>query len=289
MKRENNRSITIYLFRGDRKKKYAFSSAKVRFIKGILWFLVTVFVVSILLNILMIRHIPDYISYKRGVEKDREMFRRITLFLDKKNSQLLRVTGKIWKLSLTGEEKRWEGGDPEATSPVNLRESVRASLDEIGGRIENLESVTGELYRIFTSSDSPYQWIPNASPVTGEVAIPYGEFKDPFTQKVEQHNGIGIVVPFGTPVKAAASGRIVYVGRHPRYGKIVKISHGFGLETVYGHLGWIKYPEGHYVKKGEVFATTGNTGKLIEPLLYFEIDYNGKPVDPGNFILSGQK
>ncbi len=288
MKKNKNDVITVYLFSGHSKKRYAISRSRVKFYKLLAVLVSIVLVSSIGLNVFFVSKMNKYREMKEILKKHEIFFRKAVTNIQRDKNTVAGVVEKVWKLSLSHSRKPWEGGDPEVVEKTDLFSLLNFSIDQMGDEVKNLDKVTSDLYKVFSSPESPYQWIPNYYPVTGEIVAPFGEYKDPFTQKVEQHDGVGIIVPFGTPVKAAAAGKIVYVGRQPRYGKVVKISHGFGLETVYGHIGWVKYPVGHYVKKGEVFAMTGNTGKLIEPLLYFEIDFNGKPYDPSAFLLRGK-
>ncbi len=285
LKKEDKRGITIYLFSEDRKRKLSLSSEKVRFFKYSLIIFLLVFVSSVGLNFFFADRYNKYLSLKREVEESKVFMRRTTFSLLKDKKLLDLSAEKLWRLSLSKDHKPWEGGNFTGWYDSNVINSAEESLEQIGESVKNLEKVGNDLYRVFLSPYSPYQWIPNYMPVTGEVAIPFGEYKDPFTQKVEQHNGIGIVTPFGSKVRAAAAGKIIYIGRSARFGRVVKISHGYGLETIYGHIDLVKYPVGYSVKKGEVFAVTGNVGRLIEPLLYFEVDFEGRPCDPESFLL----
>ncbi len=287
MKKKND-VVTIYLFKGHSKKRYSISTRRIRFYKTVGFLLVLILFASIGVNAFFVSKVKDYEKMKAQLNDHKRLFKRAVVQLQRNKKTVENVIERVWRLSLSHTRKPWEGGDPEVVEKQDLLSLMDFSLNQINEEVGSLDRVTGDLYRVFLSPDSPYQWIPNYYPVTGEIVAPFGEYKDPFTQKVEQHNGVGIIVPFGTPVRAAAAGKIVYVGKHPRYGRIVKISHGFGLETIYGHIGWVKYPVGHYLKKGEVFAITGNTGKLIEPILYFEVDFQGKPYDPSAFLLGGK-
>lgn len=107
---------------------------------------------------------------------------------------------------------------------------------------------------------------------------------DPFTGKQEFHEGLDIGVWYNTPVLATAEGRVTYAGWLNGYGHIVKIEHGSGFETRYGHLNKIKVKKDEFVKKGEVIGYSGNSGRSTGPHLHYEIRKNDIPVDPLNYI-----
>ncbi len=285
---KNEKGITVYVFSDNKKKKYFFSKKKIKFLKYLLYSGIILLVISIGVNVFFFSKLDQYLYMKNTINSHNLFFRNAINKLSEDRKNISTVIKQIWKFSLSHEQNPWEGGDPEPVTGKDLFSLMNYSVHQISGEVKNLQKVTSDLYRIFSSPESPYQWIPNYYPVTGEVVAPFGDYKDPFTQKVEHHTGVSIIAPFGSPVRAAAAGKIVYIGKDPRYGRIVKISHGYGLQTVYGHLGWIKFREGYYVKKGEVFAITGNTGRLIEPVLYFEVDFNGKPYDPSAFLIGGK-
>ncbi len=94
------------------------------------------------------------------------------------------------------------------------------------------------------------------------------------------HEGIDIAAPSGTSVKAADSGTVTFAGWDGGYGYVVRIDHGGGIVTVYGHLSSFLVSPGDVVKKGEVIARSGNTGRSTGPHLHFEVRVNGKPQDP---------
>ncbi|MBM3270923.1 MAG: M23 family metallopeptidase, partial [Candidatus Sericytochromatia bacterium] len=103
--------------------------------------------------------------------------------------------------------------------------------------------------------------------------------------KQEFHNGYDIAVPEGTPVKAAAAGKVVETGNQPGgAGNYVVIDHGGGYTTKYFHLSTIGVKEGQMVQQGEEIAKSGNTGRSTGPHLHFEVHKDGKPVDPEPYL-----
>lgn len=103
-----------------------------------------------------------------------------------------------------------------------------------------------------------------------------------FAPRAFMHEGVDLAVPIGTPVHAAADGFIEKVGPYAGYGNYVRIDHGEGLATAYGHLSRFApgLKPGAHVARGELVAFSGNTGRSTGPHLHFEVLTDGAPVDP---------
>ena len=117
-------------------------------------------------------------------------------------------------------------------------------------------------------------------PVQGEITSPYGSRTDPVTGSDEFHEGIDINVKENTPVAAASDGKVKSCGEDKELGKYILLDHGNGVETKYGHLNIIMVNKDDAVKKGEIIAKSGNTGKSTGPHLHFELLYMGKNINP---------
>jgi len=96
----------------------------------------------------------------------------------------------------------------------------------------------------------------------------------------EVHDGVDLAAPLGTPVKAAAAGKVLYAGEQKGYGKIVIVEHSAGLITLYAHNHELRVQTGDVVATGAVIATVGQSGRTSGPHLHFELRKNGLPVDP---------
>jgi murein DD-endopeptidase MepM/ murein hydrolase activator NlpD len=115
-------------------------------------------------------------------------------------------------------------------------------------------------------------------PVSGSVTSGFG------MRWGRMHEGIDIAVPAGTPVHAAAAGRIAYAGWMSGYGNLVVVDHGGGLSTAYGHNTSVTVSVGQDVAAGEEIAVSGSTGHSTGPHVHFEVRVNGAPVDPLGYL-----
>ena len=124
-------------------------------------------------------------------------------------------------------------------------------------------------------------------PAEGTISIHFNdEIEDVKTGETQIAKGLYIKNDIGTIVAAAKSGQIIESGSDiSGLGKYVVISHDNGYESVYGHLdSFIGIETGDYVEQGEQIAELGFTGRILEPMLYFEIRKDGIPIDPEQFF-----
>ena len=118
-------------------------------------------------------------------------------------------------------------------------------------------------------------------PVTGRITSRYGVNE---SIRDHTHKGIDIAATRGTPILATASGKITFAGWSSGYGYLVKIDHGNGVETYYGHCSKLYVSAGDTVDAGEKIAAVGSTGNSTGNHLHFEIRLNGKQVNPESFV-----
>lgn len=128
---------------------------------------------------------------------------------------------------------------------------------------------------------TPYRW-----PVRGFLSSTFGPRTDPFTGNSRLHEGIDIVAPKGTPIKAPADGIITYAGLDPSLGNMLVLDHGYGVITRYGHLNANLVREGQRVKRGDSIATVGSTGRSTGPHLHYEIRINDVSINPLKLIIN---
>jgi murein DD-endopeptidase MepM/ murein hydrolase activator NlpD len=128
---------------------------------------------------------------------------------------------------------------------------------------------------------------PSIMPTWGRITSGFGWRKDPFTGKRSFHNGIDIANEKGTPIVATASGEVIYVGRMGHLGICVKVEHGYGYISLYGHLKCATVKTGDRVQRGNIIGYMGDSGRSTGPHLHYTILKYGKEVNPLNYILLG--
>ncbi|MFM7838299.1 MAG: peptidoglycan DD-metalloendopeptidase family protein, partial [Chitinophagaceae bacterium] len=117
------------------------------------------------------------------------------------------------------------------------------------------------------------------------IASGFGYRIDPVYKTIKYHSGLDFTAPQGTPVYATANGTVHIAGNLGNgFGNHVVINHGYGYETLYGHLFQVKVQPGVRVKRGEIIGWVGNTGKSTGPHCHYEVHKNGQPVDPVYFF-----
>jgi murein DD-endopeptidase MepM/ murein hydrolase activator NlpD len=124
-------------------------------------------------------------------------------------------------------------------------------------------------------------------PVHGRLTSGFGERFHPILGYRRFHAGLDLAASAGTPIVAAADGRVVGAGWRGGYGQQVEIAHTGGIDTLYGHMSRIAAHAGELVRKGQVIGYVGSTGLSTGPHLHFEVTKNGRPVNPASVKLTG--
>ena len=129
--------------------------------------------------------------------------------------------------------------------------------------------------------------IPAIQPVLNKdlkrVASGYGVRIDPVYHVRKFHQGMDFTAPTGTEVFATGNAKVSFVGWKQGYGNTVILDHGFGYQTLYAHLFKALVRKGQKVRRSDIIALVGNTGKSTGPHLHYEVRLHGKPVDPCNY------
>lgn len=117
-------------------------------------------------------------------------------------------------------------------------------------------------------------------PVPGPMLAGFGMRLHPLLQISRFHYGLDFAASVGEPVQAAEKGRVSFAERKGEYGNFVMIDHGEGLTTAYAHLSRIEVREGECVERGAIIGLVGSTGLSAGPQVHFEVQVEGKHVDP---------
>jgi murein DD-endopeptidase MepM/ murein hydrolase activator NlpD len=126
---------------------------------------------------------------------------------------------------------------------------------------------------------------PSLRPTTGWVSSKFGYRVSPFTGRKEFHKGLDIATRQGTPIIAPADGIVTFSAKKWLIGNMLTIDHGYGMVTRYGHIHKFMKKKGDHVKRGELVALVGNSGRSTGPHLHYEVRVSGVPVNPTKYIL----
>lgn len=178
-------------------------------------------------------------------------------------------------------------GGPSTPSPELLytKPDFFAAIDHLSEQIDSREQQLNIIDALLANRDLQQETLVSGAPVANTwVSSRYGYRKDPFTGKTAFHSGIDFVARQGSNVSTVAAGVVNWSGRHPEYGNMVEIKHGDGLVTRYAHNKTNLVKAGDVVKKGQVIALSGTTGRSTAPHVHFEVYKNGRVVDPATYI-----
>ena len=127
--------------------------------------------------------------------------------------------------------------------------------------------------------------MPLGRPAQGGLSSGFGPRHNPFSGKgSEFHHGLDFRGNVGDPVRVTANGTVEFAGTMNGYGQVVKVRHGYGYSTVYGHLSHIDVQPGQTVKAGDLIGKIGSTGRSTGPHLHYEVRLNNEPHDPATFL-----
>lgn len=158
---------------------------------------------------------------------------------------------------------------------------------ELSQQSRNLESqILAMESRSESSSSGPMQKGTGnmAMPLRAKVTSPFGWRRHPIFGRRKFHTGVDLAGPTRSPIRASDSGHVLYTGWYGGYGKVVIVSHGNSLSTLYAHLSSVAVNKGANVSKGDVIGYEGSTGFSTGPHLHFEVRVNGKPNNPLSYV-----
>ena len=166
-------------------------------------------------------------------------------------------------------------------SKANALAATRKQIQDEVSESEALQAASAQLAAQLSGDSTPA--VPGGAPhfiwpVNGPITSPFGQ------RWGTLHPGIDIGVPSGTPVHAAAAGKVVWCGWMSGYGNLVMVDHGGGYATAYGHNTRVAVSCGQEVAQGAVIAYSGCTGFCTGPHVHFEVRVNGTPVDPLGYL-----
>jgi murein DD-endopeptidase MepM/ murein hydrolase activator NlpD len=171
----------------------------------------------------------------------------------------------------------------------DLASSVASSINNIAQRMAFQDKSFTELQGFIKNKEVLLASTPAIQPVSNKdldrIASGFGYRIDPVYKTVKMHAGLDFAAPQGTPIYATANGTVSTAGNSgDGYGNHVIIDHGYGYETLYGHMFKVKARNGQRVKRGQIIGYVGSTGKSTGPHCHYEVHKNDRPLDPVYFF-----
>jgi murein DD-endopeptidase MepM/ murein hydrolase activator NlpD len=158
-------------------------------------------------------------------------------------------------------------------------------LGELDATVADREAKLAILEQMLLNRHLRERVVPSGRAVeNGLLSSKFGRRIDPFSGKQEQHKGIDIAGKEGTNIMAVGDGIVTWSGKRAGYGNLVEINHGKGYVTRYGHNKQALVEAGETVKKGQVIALMGSTGRSTGPHVHIEVLHNNKHVNPAKYL-----
>ena len=182
----------------------------------------------------------------------------------------------------------FSSGDAKAAGGVGSGgplDRLTAAPETLVRRQEQLDQQLAKVERKLSDEALMLSHTPVVAPLVGVITDGYGPRLDPVTRRPAFHDGLDISVALGTVVTAPADGVVVFANRDAGYGRMIKINHGYGYTTIYGHLERFLVKEGARVTRGQPIGRVGMSGRTTGPHLHYEVWKDGEKQNPLHYIL----
>lgn len=171
--------------------------------------------------------------------------------------------------------------------PVSLVSRMKQDLAWLQQEAVLQERSLQEVTALATARLARWAATPSIWPVKGWVTSAFGPRISPFTGQPAMHTGLDIGAPPNAEVRAPATGRVTLVEFDSKLGKILRLEHGYGVSTQYGHLAKVLVKKGQQVRRGELIGLVGSTGLFSTgPHLHYQVTVNHEAVNPQRYILN---
>jgi len=165
--------------------------------------------------------------------------------------------------------------------------SARADIEKLLRQARLQSDSYKEIVASLEATNEKIRTTPSLRPVNvGFVSSWYGWRMDPISGRRTMHRGLDFSARLGTPVHSTADGVVSFSGRYKKYGEVVEITHGHGLVTRYAHLQKRLVRKGQKVRRGDVIARVGSTGRSTFSHLHYEVLKDGHRVNPVRYVLT---
>lgn len=239
------------------------------------------------------QQLADYEDNYELVNKRLMQLQQLMTELEKRDNQVYRSIFEADPIPdsarAKGIEKSKEISTIQQMSDNELVVNITNQLNNMLARASYQSASYKEIDQMVRDKQKLLSSIPAIQPVSNkdlkQIASGFGYRIDPVYKVTKFHAGLDFAAPQGTPIYATANGRVKLSGMdNGGYGNHVIIDHGYGYETLYGHMVRIKARAGNIVKRGELIGWVGNTGKSTGPHCHYEVHRKGTPVDPIYFF-----
>jgi murein DD-endopeptidase MepM/ murein hydrolase activator NlpD len=195
------------------------------------------------------------------------------------HQQLASLQNLATEVSVAYGLKRQVPSSVDLMAATHLAPTVRESFDTFNF----LKSASLSRYARSAPLYQPVM-LPSIWPVTGALMSHFGNRMDPFSGEGAFHTGVDIQAKSGTPVHATGDGIVALAEYSGRYGKLVIVDHGNGIETYYAHLSSFSVVEGQSIRRADLIGFSGATGRVTSAHLHYEIRRGGAPVNPSQYL-----
>lgn len=268
-------------------------------------FLSTAFVTAVIMLVILYKFFPSpreqhYINEKRLIEEK-------YIALNSKFDQMSKVLGNIQERdagvhrTMFGMEpidkNVWNGGTGGAARFVDFDSAVKDAMmkaEKLEYQLVLQSKSLDTLQKIANDKEKMLTSIPSIKPVREDklnrsmfLMSGFGWRLHPVHKVRKFHSGLDFAAPYGTSIVSTGRGRVVKVESGSGYGRHVIIDHGFGYQTLYGHMSSVSVKEGEVVKKGHVIGKVGSTGTSTAPHCHYEVHFKGNPVNPLQYCMDG--
>lgn len=242
-------------------------------------------------------------SQREEILNQREQIQRFANDINSLKSRLIELSGLEKKVRVLSKMKQSE--KPDGTfgmggpAPEDLDTSIALSdkhnqlVREMHEQIKVLDQTSRaqydefeDLLKYLEDQQALLASTPSILPVPGRITSTFGYRKSPFNDLREFHKGLDISAPSGSPMVAPADGIVTFSGSKGCWGNLIVIDHGHGLVTQYAHAKKLLKKRGETVKRGDVIARVGSTGRSTGPHVHYEVHLNGIPVNPKKYVLN---
>ena len=239
------------------------------------------------------QQLADYEDNYELVNKRLSKLQELMTELEKRDNQVYRSIFEADPIPDSARAKTFEKSKEisliQQMGDNELVNSISDQLNNMLSRAEFQAQSYKEIDQMVRDKQKLLSSIPAIQPVSNkdlkQIASGFGYRIDPVYKVTKFHAGLDFAAPQGTPIYATADGRVRSSGMdNGGYGNHVIIDHGYGYETLYGHMVRIKVRAGNSIKRGELIGWVGNTGKSTGPHCHYEVHRKGTPVDPIYFF-----